>query len=105
MMAGHLLGCETDGYFRRNETTTECLECPPGYFSTSFFTDRTWNEWPLRCTPCFNPTGGQFESYQDEAGSTTCKQCPLNTEVLKIPAATIQHCQCKPGYYSPFTYR
>jgi hypothetical protein len=25
--------------------------------------------------------------------------------VLKIPAATIQHCGCKPGFYSPFTDR
>jgi hypothetical protein len=109
-----------------------CLPCAPGFFSTSQrqssgTTTNTWNEWPLRCTPCrvgipaiatveradsadgsgeaYTTVWSSGHSYQELYGATQCKPCPAFTEVLSIPANEARACTCSPGYYSPFALR
>ena len=102
MVSGHLLGCEADGHMRDKDNSSSCVPCPAGFYSTSESNKLSmfWNEWPLRCTPCFSNTGDSV--YQDEAGQTNCKTCPPNTQTLAIPADDIKACTCRPGFYSPY---
>ncbi|CAJ1408226.1 unnamed protein product [Effrenium voratum] len=84
-----LAECENEGYYRPNEDSDACEACPKGTYSTRFTT-----EWPLGCTFCAS------DSYQDQVGMTACTACPANTESVP-PAAGLQDCRCKKGYYSP----
>lgn len=81
-----MIGCPP-GWFREREDGVKCIRCPAGFYS-NFVGSETdaRNEWPLRCAWCgFYDRSVSSFTYQDQVGSTRCKLCPLNTEVLRWP--------------------
>eukprot|EP00854_Cymbomonas_tetramitiformis_P001589 gene1589-2224_t len=60
-----------------------CTQCEPGTFSLGGFST---------CTLC------KENSYQDEAGSSECEACPLNSQSSQ-GETSIQGCLCTVGYY------
>lgn len=60
-----------------------CTQCEPGTFSLGGFST---------CTLC------KENSYQDEAGGSECKACPLNSQSSQ-GELSIQGCLCTIGYY------
>jgi len=71
--------CEAGTYF--NDDRVECISCDPGYF-------RPETAPVSKCLQCLKG------SYQDETGSSQCKQCKAHFTTAGIGATQERECSC-----------
>ena len=80
-----------EGFF--NEREDLCKPCPPGSFNNG------GDPGEHVCFKCEDLPGSY---YQPLAGSTSCAQCPMNTEnVFGSHGVNVSDCMCKPDFWSP----
>ena len=80
-----------EGFF--NEREDLCKPCPPGSFNNG------GDPGEHICFKCEDLPGSY---YQPLAGSTSCAQCPMNTEnVFGSHGVNVSDCMCKPDFWSP----
>ena len=81
----------TAGFFSAEEQASVCTPCPPGLFSD--------DNGATGCTAC--NTGGDSR-YQPSQGSSSCIDCPENTQLIHNTSLdTRSDCICQPYFWRP----
>ena len=76
------------GYHLQSGTPLQCIECQPGHYHDESNNDDA-------CKSCAAAPYDNDRFYQDQAQSTTCKEC---TDTNAVSQATYTGCKCSAGY-------
>lgn len=98
---GTCVDCPAGKYTQLDETGSSsiCESCLPGSFSVTVATENSYAS--IGTSPCTLCTPG---TYQDEAGMSVCKDCPVNTYLDFNGGDEIIDCvTCNIGQHASFT--